>query len=220
MEEKTVKIDIGRCVMAILKHWYLIGAVGIAAALIMYALKYDTPQYYTATASVYAAGSGSYSETTQGLVTMQLYSSIINSQKIADRAASIMGDGRLTATQIRSMASASYNENSPVIYITARSTDQSLVIPTANALANSLVIEAQNITGTQAVQMLDEAQVISAVGRGVKKNVAIAFAGGVLFTMVIIVLIEIFTDRVYRVEDATLDGTLELIGIIPDQKIN
>lgn len=220
MEEKTIKIDIGRCIIAVIKHWYLIGAVGVAAALVMFALKYDTPQYYTATASVYASGSGSYQEAAQGIAAMQTYAEIVNSNKIAERAASIMGDGRLTANQIRGMMSARYDEKSPVIYITARSTDPTAVIVTANAVAQSLVIEAQTITGTQAVQMLDEAENISEQGRGVKKNVAIAFAGGVLLTMALIVLIEILTDRVYRVEDAELDGQLEVIGIIPDESID
>lgn len=226
MEEKTIRIDIGRIIIALLKHWYLIGAVGVAAALIMYAYKYDTPQYYTATASVYAAGSGSYSETAQGVQAMQLYSDIITSQKIAERAASIIGDARITPAQIRSMASASSPSSSsstslsPVIYISARSTDPTVVIQTANALAKSLVIEAQNMTGTTSVQLLDEAQYISTIGRGVKTKVAYAFIGGVLLTMAIIVLVEILTDRVYRVEDAELDGQIEVIGIIPDQRIN
>lgn len=220
MEEKTIKIDIGRCIIAVIRHWYLIGAVGVAAALVMFAMKYDTPQYYTATASVYAAGSGSYQEAAQGIAAMQTYAEIVNSNKIAERAASIMGDGRLTAPQIRSMMSASYDEKSPVIYITARSTDSAVVIASANAVAQSLVIEAQTITGTQAVQMLDEASNISEQGRGVNRSVAIAFAGGVLVTMALIVLVEMLTDRVYRVEDAELDGQLEVIGIIPDESIN
>lgn len=220
MEEKTIRIDFDRCFKAMLKKWYLILAAGLVCGMVMYALKYDAPQYYSATASVYSSASGSYTETAQGVYAMQLYSEIIDSYKLAERAASIVNDSRVSASMVRTMASASYKEDSPVIYISARSTDPSLVVPVANALAQSLVIEAQSMTGSQAIQILDQATMIGLIGRGVKRNVAIAAAAGVLLAAGIIALIEILSDRVYRVEDAELDGKLEVIGIIPNQRIN
>lgn len=220
MEEKTIRIDFDRCFKAVLKKWYLILAAGLVCGMVMYALKYDTPQYYSATASVYSSASGSYTETAQGVYAMQLYSEIIDSYKLAERAASIVNDSRVSASMVRTMASSSYKEDSPVIYISARSTDPSLVVPVANALAQSLVIEAQSMTGSQAIQILDQATMIGLIGRGVKRNVAIAAAAGVLLAAGIIALIEILSDRVYRVEDAELDGKLEVIGIIPNQRIN
>ena len=220
MEEKTVNIDFGRCIRAVVRKWYLILAIGAVFGMVMYALKYDTPQYYSATASVYSAASGSYTETAQGLQAMQLYSEVIDSYKLAERAASIVNDSRVTATMVRGMSSTTYKNDSPVIYISASSTDPSLVVPVANALAQSLVIEAQSMTGSQAIQILDQATSVLMIGRGVKRNVAIAILAGMFLTAAVIALIEILSDRVYRVDDAELDGKLEVIGIIPDQRIN
>ena len=220
MEEKELKIDIRRCIKATVNKWYFILAVGLVAGMVMYALKYDTPQYYSATASVYSAASGSYTETAQGIYAMQLYSEIVNSYKLAERAASIVNDSRVSARMIMSMSSASYKPDSPVIYISANSTDPSLVVPIANALAQSLVIEAQSMTGSQAIQVLDQATSVRTIGRGVKRNVAMAALIGVVVAAASIMLIEILSDRVYRVEDAELDGKLDVIGIIPDQKIS
>ena len=220
MEEKTIRIDIGRCIKAMLRRWYLIIAVGLVAGMVMYAFKYDTPQYYSATASVYSAGSGSYTETAQGVSAMQIYSEIVNSYKLAERAASLVNDNKISAAMISAMASVSYKEDYTVLYISARSTDPRVVAPVANALAQSLVIEAQSMMGTQAIQVLDQAATVYAVGRGVQRDVAIAALAGVVLTAGLIVLLESLSDRVYRVQDAELDGKLEVIGIIPDQKIN
>ena len=220
MEEKTIKVDFGRCIKAVIKKWYLIMAVGLVSGMVMYAFIYDTPQYYSATASVYSAASGSYAETTQGLSAMRMYSELISSTKLAERAASIVNNNRVTTSMVKGMASSSYSDDSPVINITAKSTDPSLVIPVANALAQSLVIEAQSITGSQATQILDQANRVSVIGRGIKTNVGIAALAGMFIVAFIIVVIESLSDRVYRVEDAELDGKLEIIGIIPDQKIS
>jgi len=220
MEEKTLKIDIGRCIKAMLKRWYLIIAVGLVCGMVMYALKYDTPQYYSATASVYSSASGSYTETAQVIYAMQLYSEIIDSYKLAERAASIVNDSKVSASTVRAMTTASYKEDSPVIFITAQSADPTIVVPVANALAQSLVIEVQSMTGSQAIQVLDQAMIISTTGRGVATKVIIAFIAGAVLTAAVLAFIEIISDRVYRIEDAELDGKLEVIGIIPDQRIN
>ena len=220
MEDKTIKIDIGRCIRVVLKKWYLVFAVGLVIGMVMYAVTYDTPQYYSATTSVYSAASGSYSETAQAINAMQLYTEVIGSYKLAERAASIINDSRIDANMVKGMTSAYYKNDSPVIYITAKSTDPTLVIPVANALAQSLVIETQSVTGSQAIQVLDQATAVSYISRGVKTRVAVAVFAGVVITALILVVIELLSDRVYRVEDAELNGKLEIIGIIPDQRIN
>ena len=116
MEEKTIKIDIGRCVKGVFRRWYLIIAVGLVVAMFMYTIKRDTPQVYSATASVYSAASGSYSETAQGVSAMQLYSEVIDSYKLAERAASLVNDSRVNAALVKSMVATSYKDKSPIIY--------------------------------------------------------------------------------------------------------
>lgn len=220
MEEKTIKVDVGRSFKAVLRKWYLVLAAGLVCGMIMYAFKYDTPQYYSATATVYSAASGSYAETTQGLSAMRMYSEVVTSAKLAERAASLVNNSKINSNMVRGMASVSYKDDSPVLYITAKSTNPSYVAPVANALAQSLIIETQSMTGSQAIQILDQAAGVSIIGRGVKRNVAFAALAGMILVSGIIVLVESLSDRVYRVEDAELDGKLEIIGIIPDQKIS
>ena len=220
MKGKSITFDLSRCLTALLKKSYIIIGIGVLFASLMFFYMKDKPQYYTATASVYSASIGSYAESAQGINIMQLYSNVIYSQKLADRAASLMNGNSISPIEIRSMASASYSEDSPIMYITATNTDPNVVVPTANALAQSLVIEAQSITGTQAIQILDQATVFKAVQSKMKRNVLLAFAVGAFLSVCAIVLPELLSDRVYRVEDAALDGELEILGIIPDQKIN
>lgn len=220
MEEKTIKIDIGRCFSAMLRKFYIIIGLGVICAAVMYFYMKDKPTLYTATASVYSAASGSYTESAQGINALQLYSNVIVSRKLAVRASSLMSGINISPEQILGMVSTSSKQESPIIYITAKSTNPNLVIPTANALAQSFVIEAQSTIGTQAIQVLDEATFIGLVNPKVKRNVALAFLVGAFIPALVIALMEILSDRVYRVEDAALNGELEIIGIIPDQKIS
>lgn len=218
MEEKTLKIDAARCLISLVKHWYIIVLTAVLAAVIMFAVKYRTPQTYYASATVYSAATGSYTESAQGIYVVQLYSEIVTSAKIAERAASLIGDSRINAVMIQQMISTNYTESSPVLRIGATSTDPSVVIPVANAVARAFVIEAQTITGGEGIQILDEANYVSLPSRGIKKKVALAFAVGFVLAAAVLVVLEIVSDRVYRVEDAELDGELEIIGIIPEKK--
>ncbi|GEM_PF-6463966 len=220
MEEKTIKIDIGRCLNAMLRKFYIILGLGVIFASVMYFYMKDKPTLYTATASVYSAASGSYTESAQGINALQLYSNVIVSRKLAVRASSLISGMSVSPEQIMGMVTTTTKEESPIIYITAKSSNPNVVIATANALAQSFVIEAQSTIGTQAIQILDEATFIGIVNPKVKRNVALAFIVGAFIPALIIALMEILSDRVYRVEDASLDDKLEIIGIIPDQKIS
>ena len=215
---KVIKIDIGRIFKALLMKWYLMVIAGLLLGGIFYFWRESKTQTFTASASLYSAAYGSVSETTQVAKIMQSYASVIASNKITERAASILGDNTITGSYIRSIIGVSFSDNSPIIYISANDTSVNRAIMIANAVAEAFIIEAQNLTGSEGVRILDKATTGYELSKGTKKYTALGFLGGVLFVAVMIALFEIFSDRVYRVEDAELDGKLEIIGVIPDQK--
>lgn len=218
----VVKIDVGRCLSALLKKWYYMLLVGIATAGVIFLIKGIQGQTtYTASATLYSASYGSYSETTLATRAMQTYSQIISSHMIAERAEGIIGDDSISAQEIRSMVFINYEEESPILYIMARSSNLKKSVAVVNAVAEAFLIEAQNITGGEGIRILDSASaeaVNASSSSDGKKYAVVGFFVGAFLVALLIVLKEIFSDRVYRVEDATL-GSMELLGVIPDEKL-
>lgn len=216
--EKVMTIDIVRIMKALIKKWYFVALVSIVATILMYVYMYNPVQTYYSEAAIYSAAYGSYAQTTEGVKAVQLYADIIYSNKIAERAASILGDNSLDADTVRSMIFANITEDSSIMKIGARGTDPNKVIAVANAAAEAFIIEAQNITGSQGIQMLDKSSRAYMVTTNVRKKCILAFLVGAFATCMLIALLEIFSDRIYHVEDASLNGELEILGIIPIQK--
>lgn len=215
---KVIKIDIGRIFKALLKKWYFMVIAGLIVGGIMYYWRESKSQRYSASVSLYSAAYGSVSETTQIAKIMQSYASVITSNKISERAASILGDNTITGSYIRSIIGVGFTADSPILYISATDINGERAVMIANAVAEAFIIEAQNLTGSEGVRILDKADEAYEISNSVKKYTLLGALAGIFVMAVVIAFFEIFSDRVYRVEDAELGGQLEIIGVIPDQK--
>jgi len=215
--EKEIKIDLVRCFKAVIQRWWIIAI----SALLLFGITLiitngRLSESYTAQSTVYSAVYGNTEQSLAGLDIMQTYSEIIQSRKVADRAALLLGEEGLTGDIIQGMISSSYTDTSAVLYIYATSEDSQLAVSVANAIAESFVIEAQNITGDNTIQVLDKS--VSASADGMSKKILycmLAFLAGAFIPFMFIVFREIFSDSIYHVADATLDGEIPVIGIIP-----
>ena len=215
---KEIKIDLGRIIKALIAKWYLMAIAGFILAGMFFFLRTSITQTYSASVSLYSAAYGSVSESTQVAKVMQSYASVITSNKISERAASILGDNTITGSYIKSIIGVSFSDDSPILYISASDSNGTRAVAIANAVAEAFIIEAQNLTGSEGVRILDKATEAYEISLGVRRYTVLGFLGGAIIMAIVIVLSEILSDRVYRVEDAELDGKLEIIGIIPNQK--
>jgi capsular polysaccharide biosynthesis protein len=88
-----------------------------------------------------------------------------------------------------------------------------------NAIAKAFVTEVRNITGVDAAQVLDEATKASSYS-SVKKTmifVIILFALlGCVGTCARIFIKTLTSEKILEVNECSLDGSLEIIGILPD----
>ncbi|MDD3139162.1 MAG: Wzz/FepE/Etk N-terminal domain-containing protein [Lachnospiraceae bacterium] len=214
--EREIKIDVVRCIKALFSRWYLILICMVACVGVTYIATADMANSYTAQATVYSAAYGSYKQSLEGVDLMQTYSEIINSRKVADRAAVLLGQHDMTGEAIAGMIAVSYTNTSAVMYINAYSVNPDEAVDIANAVAESFVIEAQSITGDKNIQILDEAQFAQMDGMSRQKKYSI-IVGLIAFLIPVCVILlrEILSDRVYHIEDAELNGELDIIGIIP-----
>ena len=215
-----VRIDLRRYFLAIKKNKLIVIIVAIASLAIGILLNYNVkPDKYRAYSNVYSVSFGSYTDSVEGVYVLQTYSDIINSRKVANRAAMIIGDDSLDGEKIKSMITYSYSEQSPVYYIYATSTDPQLSMTIANAIAKAFVIEMNNIMGEDNAQILDEAYDYEQVFNGRKdqiKNILIITLLGTLLCLFVIVMISFFSNKVESVNDVTLNGEIEILGVIPN----
>lgn len=218
-----IYIDIPRCLKEIVKNWYWLVLSAIIITGAVFWKTYDTPVTYVAQSTLYSSVYGSTKESVQEATNMKTYAELIYTEKVCERARVILntnyGYSGLSASQISSMIKVSANKDSVIITVYAYSNDPAQAIMVANAVAQSFEIEAKSITGDTTVQVLDEASTVSKNGRPAYiKKCLIAFIVALLLPMIIISLKEIFSDNVYHVEDASLGGELDIIGVIPYEK--
>lgn len=220
---EEIYIDIPRCVKEIVKNWYWLVLSTVIVTGVVFLKYYDTPVTYTASATLYSSVYGSTKESVQEAKNMMTYAELIYTEKVCERARVILtttyGETRLTATQISNMIRVSAGDESVIIKIYATSLEPTEAVLVANAVAKSFELEAKSITGDVKVQVLDEATIAYASGNSaLYKKCLIAFLVALLLPAMIIALKEIFSDKVYHVEDASISGELDIIGIIPFDK--
>ena len=212
--------DVKLAFLAIFKRYKLVAAVTLLGALIGLLVVTVMPvqSVYSTTASVYSATYGSYEEAVDGVSAMVNYSDVVTSTKVCERAAAAIGDTQLTAVDIQRMISSYMNDNSYILYISANSVDPDRAKIVANAVASAFVEEINNITGLNAVQVLDEANDSNLYRYdSTSRKKVLAVIVGISFALICayIALLELFSGKVKSVEQCMEEDPDEIIGIIP-----
>lgn len=228
---RIIEIDFRRCFKGLVKGKLFLllltvlgGIVGVAGAF--YAI--DDKNKYDAAASVYSIAYGSYSESEQGISAIRTYSDIIKSYRVSERAALLLGDSTITKEVVYDMIRVDslvvegttylYENNSSVINIHAESEDADKAMRVVNAVADAFVLEINSLSEIPSTQVLDYAY-DTEVSYNAKEMQAIVIAcslvGGLLLGCLIILYKIIFSRKIVTVNDASLHGQFEIIGVIP-----
>ena len=215
-----IKIDMRRYINTIKKFFWFIGLVTLVSFFIALIVNFKVDDdKYVAFANVYSASLGSYTDSVEGVSALRTYSDIITSRKVANRAAMMIGDDKITGEDIQPMISYSFSESSTVYYIYAESTDPNITITVANAVANAFVTELNNIIGEEHAQILDEAYEykMSYDGREEQlKGIIYITLAGFILSVLFVVGYSFFSSKVVSVNDVTLNGEIEILGVIPN----
>lgn len=225
MENKEIEINFGRIVKVMIRKVWLI--VLVAAAVFagsMFLLgQSDHSKLYSANATVYSVANGSYRQALEGTYAMKDYAEIIRTQKICERAALLLGDESIDSNQIMNSIGPDFSEDSAILTIYAYDEEPKKAMEIANAVANAFVIEMRTITGSDDIQLLDEAytyKLYSDRADSIKAKRMILVVVAVFLVCAYIALNEIFTSRLKTVCECTMNGELELLGVIPVYKTN
>jgi len=174
----------------------------------------STTAYYGAKSSVYCATYGSADITLTELQTMVNYSDVVSSQKVCEYAASLIKDADLSGEEIQKMLQVSVSQNSYVINIAVFNQDPSLAIEVANAVAEAFTSEMINITGSDTIQVLDEASSVTPVSSNTNLLRALfmllAFGG----TCFAIIIKSLMSNKVRSIIQC-VENEDEFLGIVP-----
>lgn len=223
-----LRLDYMRCFRAVRRNIasiiifsLLCGAAGMLAVLaVMDAGGGPAADMYEAVSSVYSRPGIPYGRESDAVS----YAETAKSLRVAEAAGRLLGAFAPDKYEIRDMISVSYDEKGPysqspsVIYISARSADPAKAVNVANAAAKAFVNEVRAIDGESSLRVLDMAdsctRLYTAGGRFALCAGAAAGAGFIL-ACGLVILLDILAFRLIEVEDAELDGELEIIGVIP-----
>ncbi len=183
---------------------------------------------YEATSTVFSAAYGSVSDSTTGVTVMNTYSSLLDSNRVCEKAAAELNNSAYTADVLKNMVE---NES---IYISGASTNKNYygyridlvaiaenpadAIDIANAMANAFVAEINDMVGGGTLQVMDEASDVSE-----SKSISVILVALVFcfITFVLSVLIifakEFFSELVYTIPQCEQDEDL-ILGLIPNGK--
>lgn len=216
-------IDLGRVIRRMIKKAWLIAVVTVVVAVIgcIYTMR-PSPDVYGSRVSLYSVAYGSYRASIEGFNAMKDYAEIVGSKKVAERVIGLLPQYALDAGTIQSMVRTSYTEESAIFYITAYSTVPELAVSVANAVAEAFVLEVRNVTGEDSVKILDKAEtvILSFNAKSEQTRTRLTFAaGGFIAICAVLAVTELFGTKVKEVDDATLNGDIKLLGVIPDHSI-
>lgn len=230
-EDRLIYIDFGQCIRAILQKWTVLlamASIGILIAAVATYFVADQEDVYQATSSVYCVAEDNYSQTAESVQMMNIYVDIIQSSRVAERANSILGNAYPEADALLGMITIDTGEEDAVYYaantsivikILAESTNAMEAIDVANAMAEAFSLEMSSMLSSTSVQVLDSAQSVEVVYEAEKQNIiyiALGAAAGVFLAAAWIAIKEIFVINLRSVNDGTLFGKLDVIGVIPD----
>lgn len=227
-----LKINIKRCFYDLWKKKNLIGMIVLLSILLgLYSmLNIQEVGNYCATASVYhnsivygaginTSSSDSSSGGEESAGGLEEFSEISTSTNVAKRAAALLDKEGITEENIGYLYTTVANGN--FLYINSYADDRDLAVGVANAVAEAFSVEYKNLTGVDSIQVFEKAETATYYkGDDTnKKMTLIIFTGvGLFLVCVIIVMRLIFSAKIQDYSECSMDGRIEILGVIPEVK--
>jgi capsular polysaccharide biosynthesis protein len=217
IEFSDIKVSL-LAVMKNIRKCFVCGFVFLILGILL-TLGMPVDNIYSASSTLYCPINANYSEATTFVQIISSYSSLIKSQKVAERAISILGSTELTYKDIIDMISYSTSVTGINLTITANSVDEEESLDVANAVANAFVEEMRTMTGMDVVQILSAADEAEMSQNGIValwKLRAALFVAGLLIMAVVIFASELFSDKIRSSDQCILTDDDVVLGLIPE----
>ena len=160
-------------------------------------------------------------DNTRSIRILRVLMDLFDSSMIKDRVLEISGNP-ITIKQLDSMANVGRSSSSTLLTINTRHNNPAVAIEIANAIAQVLYMEADKLFETATgIKVLDNAYHVDIEYTGAMIRIATGFLITFLSLMgscIYFIVRALSSNKVLFIEDCTMDGTLEVLGVIPFAK--
>lgn len=219
-EVKSLSEDLRLCMNNLVKNLKLVIYCTVVCIILGALLGMNVNiNKYAATTTICNASFSSYEQVLAMAQVFKDCGTIATSRSVAERATLVLGDSSITASQIQEMIEVSYDSNeSYLAQVICESTNPEVSVKVVNAVSDALVMEMNEMTGTKCVQVLDHADAAEVSSNALVIRVSLMVIMGIvgfLLPVVCIVFKVLFSKKIISVEDCTLGGKVNLLGVIP-----
>ena len=219
----TKIIEVSDIVVSLIEVWHnitkcLICALAFFALGILLTLGNNIENTYYASTNLYCPVNSNYSEASSAVAVISSYANLIESQKVAERAASLLENTNIDYRSIQNMISYTTSTSGINLSITAYSSDPEIAIRVANAVANAFVEEMRNMMGMDVIQILSAADRANLSSNGIVslwESRIIFLLIGFIISALIIFFKELFSDKIRSLDQCIIADEDVLIGVIP-----
>lgn len=225
--EQFEELNLKRLVEILFKHISLIIAITLIAGILslVYSETMIVPEYESKV-TIYVnnkkPGESSQILSSDIAASQQLvetYVVIIKSDRVLDKVAERLekeGLGGYNTNQLRKMIAAKAVDNTEVLEVTVRDTDDVKTFMIANIIAEVAPEEISYYLEGSSVKVVDYAVAGVKVSPNIQQNMIVGLAIGLLLSCVFVVLKEIFDMRIKNEDELEQWFKLPILGIVPD----
>ncbi len=205
----------------------LVTIAGFLAALIFINIKGNSVKYYSS-ATLFSAVYGASQDSSEGVAVMNRYADMIGSSRVCGRAAQTLGKYGITTEDLQNMvlngmitvSGASTNSTSYGYKLTLSvfSDTPEQVLDIANAMSSAFAAELNELIGSSAIQVMDEATAYSSFNTLNSKLYLLVITGGAFVAVCGIIFLQaFFSPWVRSVAQCEPDEEL-ILGLMPYDK--
>lgn len=213
-EADALMNDLRNCFRAIRANLVSIVLFGVLGFLIGSLLSIAPPQ------SVYQASS-SISKTTvpsSSGASVAAYGDLLRTSRVLNQTMALMGGGVRSTSELSSMLSCSVNDSRNILFVYATHSEPDIAIKVVNAATEALAQQINEVFNYPGIVVLDKANHASLSSNWSKTK--LLYRAGGAFALVAAccayyVIRVLVSKRAMSIADCTLDGQLEIMGVIP-----
>jgi len=157
-------------------------------------------------------------DNTKSVRLLAAFMDLFDSSIIQDKIVAAAGNS-ISREELGGMTSLRQSTSKTILTINTRHKDPAIAIKTANAIAHVLIIETDKLFETSSgIKVLDKATDAAYAYRAVKIYIIICFLSTFLsaFGCCVYFIVKTLTsDKILFIEDCTMEGSMEIMGVIP-----
>ena len=218
-EMKAIKKEMRLVIRSITINLKIIIVFGLLGVFIsFFTLLIPISDMYKASSAVCSTLFNDNYDNTKSVRLMANFMDLFESSLIQDKIVEVTGNS-VTKKELVQMTKIKKSTSSTVLTITTNHKNPAIAIETANAIAHVLIIETDRLFETASgIKVLDRAYNAGYAYKSKSIHIVIGILLTFLFfsgCCVYYIVKTLSSDKALFIEDCTLDGKLEVIGVIP-----